>query len=286
VDQQPDLTSNMRCVLVDWLVEVAEEYRLCSDTLFLTLNILDRYLSVRPVPREQLQLAGVAAMWTAAKYEEVYAPAAKDFCFITDNTYEPGQMVEMEAQILQALDWQVTVPTAKTFLRRYLQAAAADEHLHFLAAFLAELSLMSERLMMYLPSLVAGGAVYLAQLMLGAAQPWDATMKHYSGYGEEDLVEVAQQLAAVHAELVANNQFTAIITKYSRDTLLQVGAMPPAQLGAPPAAPAPRPAPPSAPMAAPSPAHSSGVLQPMSVTPAHGRQEGSWVQEAACDMDF
>ena len=82
----------MRAILVDWLVEVALEYRLCSDTLHLTVALLDRFLSVAPVTRDQLQLAGIACMWAAAKYEEIYAPSAREFCFITDNTYTPEQV--------------------------------------------------------------------------------------------------------------------------------------------------------------------------------------------------
>jgi cyclin-A len=89
---QTDMTPHMRSILVDWLVEVAMEYRLTSDTLHLTVALLDRFLSVAAVGRDQLQLAGIACMWAAAKYEEIYAPSARDFCFITDNTYTPQQV--------------------------------------------------------------------------------------------------------------------------------------------------------------------------------------------------
>jgi hypothetical protein len=111
----------MRAILVDWLVEVAEEYRLCADTLYLTVNYIDRFLSVYPVQRSQLQLVGVACMWVAAKYEEIYPPNVSDFCFITDNTYTKEQMVAMEELVLKRLGYELTVPTAKTFLRRMLQ---------------------------------------------------------------------------------------------------------------------------------------------------------------------
>lgn len=91
-NRQQDMTPHMRAILVDWLVEVAMEYRLCSDTLHLTVALLDRFLSAVPVSRDQLQLAGIACMWAAAKYEEIYAPSAREFCFITDNTYTPQQV--------------------------------------------------------------------------------------------------------------------------------------------------------------------------------------------------
>lgn len=62
----------MRSILVDWLVEVAQEYKLHSDTLYQTVGMIDRYLSVARVPRNYLQLVGVSCMLVASKYEEIY----------------------------------------------------------------------------------------------------------------------------------------------------------------------------------------------------------------------
>lgn len=64
--KQPDVTSNMRTILVDWLVEVAEEYKLHSETLYLAVNYIDRFLSYMSVVRGKLQLVGTAAMFLAS----------------------------------------------------------------------------------------------------------------------------------------------------------------------------------------------------------------------------
>lgn len=63
---QKDVNSNMRGILVDWLVEVAEEYKLVSDTLYLTISYVDRYLSSNSLNRHKLQLLGVSAMLIAS----------------------------------------------------------------------------------------------------------------------------------------------------------------------------------------------------------------------------
>eukprot|EP00879_Flechtneria_rotunda_P016000 GHRR01016733.1.p1 GENE.GHRR01016733.1~~GHRR01016733.1.p1 ORF type:complete len:285 (+),score=90.51 GHRR01016733.1:484-1338(+) len=223
---QLDMSSHMRCILVDWLVEVAQEYRLTSDTLHLTLNLLDRFLSVEPIAREELQLAGVACMWAASKFEEIYAPTAANFCYITDNTYSPAQLVEMEAKVLATLSFQLAVPTAKTFQRRYLQAAAADEKLHYLSAFLLELSLMDEQMLKYVPSQVAAASVYLANNILGRQPAWDATLSHYSRYKERELLPCACDLACIHAQLMVESNFTAIKEKYASQKLLKVSQAP------------------------------------------------------------
>jgi cyclin-dependent kinase 2 len=46
----------MRKILVEWLVEVVEEARMKCETLFLTVNYLDRFLSLQDVAKEKLQL--------------------------------------------------------------------------------------------------------------------------------------------------------------------------------------------------------------------------------------
>lgn len=121
---QADVNAKMRAILVDWLVEVAEEYKLCADTLYLSVNYIDRFLSIHPVQRSNLQLVGITCMWIASKYEEIYPPNVNDFCYITDNTYSKEQMVAMEELILKKLKYELTVPTSKTFLRRLLQVRA------------------------------------------------------------------------------------------------------------------------------------------------------------------
>lgn len=67
--------------------QVSEEYRLVPETLYLTVNYIDRYLSGNVISRQKLQLLGVACMMIASKYEEICAPQVEEFCYITDNTY-------------------------------------------------------------------------------------------------------------------------------------------------------------------------------------------------------
>ena len=58
----------MRSVLVDWLVDVHLKAKLHTETLFLAVNILDRYLSETEVSRENLQLTGICALQVRTWY--------------------------------------------------------------------------------------------------------------------------------------------------------------------------------------------------------------------------
>ena len=74
---QPDITPDMRSILIDWLVEVAQEYRLQHETLHLSVRLIDQFLSRQPVARNKLQLVGVTCMFIASKFEEIYAPQVR-----------------------------------------------------------------------------------------------------------------------------------------------------------------------------------------------------------------
>ena len=90
--KQPDITSGMRAILVDWLVEVVEEFKLEPQTFYLSMSIVDRFLSCMSVLRSKLQLVGTAAIYIAAKFEEIYPPEIGEFVYITDDTYTKSQV--------------------------------------------------------------------------------------------------------------------------------------------------------------------------------------------------
>ncbi len=77
----------MRKVLLDWLVEVHANFKLLPETLFITVNLIDRYSALCQIERKNYQLLGVTCMLIAAKYEEIYPPYIKDFVYITDQAY-------------------------------------------------------------------------------------------------------------------------------------------------------------------------------------------------------
>lgn len=74
IDSQPEISEKMRAILIDWLIEVHHKFELNPETLYLTINIVDRYLAVETSSRRELQLVGISAMLIASKYEEIWAP--------------------------------------------------------------------------------------------------------------------------------------------------------------------------------------------------------------------
>jgi len=87
MEDQSFINERMRSILVDWLVEVHLKFKLVPETLYLTINIIDRYLSKTEVSRPKLQLVGVTALLIASKYEEIYPPELRDLVYICDRAY-------------------------------------------------------------------------------------------------------------------------------------------------------------------------------------------------------
>jgi hypothetical protein len=51
---QNDINEKMRAILVDWLIEVHYKFKLLPETLFLTINLIDRYLDKEVIHRTKL----------------------------------------------------------------------------------------------------------------------------------------------------------------------------------------------------------------------------------------
>lgn len=103
MDLQKDINPSMREILTDWLIEVHLKFKLLPETLYLTISLIDRYLSTTSIYRNKLQLIGVTAMLIASKYEEIYPPIVSDFVYITDNAYTREEILKMEQRMLVAL---------------------------------------------------------------------------------------------------------------------------------------------------------------------------------------
>ncbi|XP_004491216.1 G2/mitotic-specific cyclin S13-7 [Cicer arietinum] len=212
---QPDINAKMRSILVDWLIEVHRKFELMPETFYLTLNIVDRFLSTKVVPRNELQLVGISSMLIASKYEEIWAPEVNDFVIISDSAYVREQVLIMEKTILRNLEWYLTVPTPYVFLVRYIKASTpSDKEMENMVYFLAELSMMHyATVSLYSPSMIAASAVYAARSTLEKSPFWTDTLKHYTGFSEEQLRECAKLMVSFHSA-APESRLKAIYKKF------------------------------------------------------------------------
>ncbi|CAM8968243.1 unnamed protein product [Rhodiola kirilowii] len=227
---QPEINQKMRSILIDWLIEVHQKFELLPETFYLTVNIVDRFLAVRSVPRRELQLVGISAMLMASKYEEIWAPEVNDFVCISDRAYSHEQILKMEKAILGQLEWTLTVATPYVFLVRFIKASIADNEMEQMSHFLCELGMMHYGVaVMYRPSLVSASAVYAARCTLTKSPAWDATLELHTGYSEAQLVDCAKLLVGFHSTASsADSKLKAVYKKYANPERGAVALMSPA----------------------------------------------------------
>uniref|UniRef100_A0A3B4UNB0 G2/mitotic-specific cyclin-B2 n=1 Tax=Seriola dumerili TaxID=41447 RepID=A0A3B4UNB0_SERDU len=211
--KQPSLNPEMRAILIDWLVEVQENFELYHETLYLAVKMTDHYLSQTPVHREMLQLVGSTAMLIASKFEERSPPCVDDFLYICDDAYKREELISMEASILQTLSFDVNIPIPYRFLRRYAKCVNAGMDTLTLARYYCEMSLMEMDLVPERGSLLASACLLMA-LVTKDLGGWTPILQFHSGYQTSDLEPVIRRL---YLMLVAppDDKLRAIRNKYS-----------------------------------------------------------------------
>lgn len=186
MDAQAEVTWAMRQTLVDWLLQVHLRWHMLPETLWIAINIVDRFLSRRPVALVKLQLVGVTAMFIAAKYEEIVAPSVDEFVYMTENGYTKEEILKGERVVLQTLDFKISQYCSPySWMRRISKADNYDIQTRTLGKFIAEIALLDHRFLRCKPSLISAVAMYSARKMLGG--DWNDAFVFYSGFVDEHL---------------------------------------------------------------------------------------------------
>ncbi|EST07992.1 Cyclin, N-terminal [Kalmanozyma brasiliensis GHG001] len=191
MSQQNEINWDVRAILVDWLVDIHAKFRLLPETLYLAVNIIDRFLSRRTISLSKLQLVGVTAMFIASKYEEVMCPSIQNFYYLADGGYTDVEILRAERYVLKVLDFSMSYANPMNFLRRISKADNYDIQTRTVAKYFMEISLLDYRLMEHPPSLVAAASVWLAREVLERGE-WTPTLVHYSTYSEQELLGTAE----------------------------------------------------------------------------------------------
>ncbi|KPV73230.1 uncharacterized protein RHOBADRAFT_4414, partial [Rhodotorula graminis WP1] len=197
MDHQTEIEWSMRTTLIDWLLQVHLRYHMLPETLWIAINVIDRFLSNRVVSLIKFQLVGVTAMFVAAKYEEIMAPSVEEFVFMTEGGYSREEILKGERIILQSLEFNISsYCTPYSWVRRISKADDYDIQTRTLSKFLMEVTLLDHRFLRAKPSMIAAVGMYLSRRMLGgdwarpslSLSPLNEAFVFYSQYTEVQLL--------------------------------------------------------------------------------------------------
>ncbi|KAF2772961.1 hypothetical protein EJ03DRAFT_241676, partial [Teratosphaeria nubilosa] len=181
MEQQQEIQWSMRAVLMDWIIQVHQRFNLLPETLFLTVNYIDRFLSCKIVSLGKLQLVGATAIFVAAKYEEVQCPTISEIIYMVDGGYSADELLKAERFMLSMLQFELGWPGPMSFLRRISKADDYDLETRTLAKYFLEITIMDERFVGCTPSFLAAGAHCMARLMLRKGE-WSPAHTFFSNY--------------------------------------------------------------------------------------------------------
>ncbi|XP_064526449.1 G2/mitotic-specific cyclin-B3 isoform X3 [Pseudopipra pipra] len=225
MEKQPDITGDMRAILVDWMVEVQENFELNHETLYLAVKLVDHYLVEVVSMREKLQLIGSTAILIASKFEERCPPCVDDFLYICDDAYKREELLAMEMSILSTLKFDINIPIPYRFLRRFAKCARATMETLTLARFLCEMTLQEYDYTRESPSKLAASCLLLALTMKNLGG-WTPTLEYYSGYSAQDLHPLVKRLNFL-LTYQPRDKLNTVRSKYSHRVFFEVAKLAP-----------------------------------------------------------
>ena len=192
---QPEINEKMRAILIDWLIDVNNKFNFTEETLYLAINIIDTYLSLKKIKRCNLQLLGVTALFISCKQNEIIFRRLKEYAYITDNAYNEQDILNMENDIFQTLKFNILFPSALTFFEilchnfGILDKENKDDkkNLEFnLGKFLIESFYMSDTSLKYYASTIACSAMYIVMKFF--------KMKNYQVCYDKNLFNIKEKI--------------------------------------------------------------------------------------------
>lgn len=213
---QSQITEKHRLKLVDWIIEIAQKFDLKEETLFLIINLVDRYLSSTNLEIDKLQLLGCAAMFLGSKYQEIYPPELRDFVYASGQTCKKEAILNMEIDILKKLNYDLLTVSPLVFYNRIYFICANNirelssskyTKLYFTGLYILELSLLEYKMLKYPPSIIASAAMLLARKLQEFNPIWPKPILSSQGFtGSSSINECAKELL----ELIKNERVSTL----------------------------------------------------------------------------
>lgn len=220
MSKQNDINSRMRAILIDWLVDVNLKFKLLPQSLFITVNIIDRYLSLRTISRSELQLLGIAALMITGKYEEIYPPVLKDYTAVCDNAYNRADILRMEADVIKTLEFNLTQPSSIYFLQLVQQKLKLEPRPLIFVQYILEIALLDTESLKFDNLTLVAGAVYLVNKIFKRGK-WNNDYSLICGVSEHNAKVCAKELYLIMHQ-VDSLGLSAIKKKFSTPVYFEV----------------------------------------------------------------
>ena len=156
-----------RFSFINLFISFQNEFMLRQETLYLCINIFDRYIEKKMIEKkksEDLNMIALTCLFIASKYEEIYPPYLKEFLDIFNKKYSKRDITLKEDEILSSLDFQVIIYSPLLFLKIFCQSNDKETKMIFdCAQFFLELCQIEPKFCELKSTLQASICLYLAR---------------------------------------------------------------------------------------------------------------------------
>ena len=227
IKSQKEINEQMRSILVDWIIDVHFKFGFTDETLFMTILIIDRYMSIKQISKIRFQLLGITAMLISCKHEEIILPKVDDFIYITDNAYTKKEVFEMENDILNSFNFDLLYPSPIKFYEFMALKFDFDKKKFLMGKYLMETFLVDLKWINYRPAIISCACAYIVMKFYKMENYQEAYNKKYYNYnendfdnpkfcGEYDIKECAKDIC-YYVDNINKTNFMSCKNKYSSD---------------------------------------------------------------------
>lgn len=236
VEGEYHVSKKDREILIDWIIRICNKFELSEYTVYLSINIFDRYLAsshgkIQGDRQHKFQLIACATMWMASKYHEVYAPEPDDFSVLTAGTITKDELIAMELTVWIAINFELTIETPLSFIPRFIDIGSAyidmkktkdtetqKKVLHSMMMFCLEISSLDYKLSLEKPSKLAAAIMYYCCIGTNVFS-WnqfkdDNVLKFVNDVRVNDVLSIMQKIHRISIK-VEKEKKSRLYEKYS-----------------------------------------------------------------------
>ncbi|KAF5392385.1 hypothetical protein D9757_001562 [Collybiopsis confluens] len=208
-----------RRMVVNKMQRIHDKCSMQPDTLWMGVNVLDRFLSKYKLPSEDaMSSVGVASLLIAAKYEENFDRINILSKWNIHSREVRCKVFKWERCILEVLEFEVYNCSPYRWMSRVHRGSGYDPKMTELSEFLVEVTLTDTHFIGCKPCLIAAVGSYGAWIMLG--KDWNDLRVHYSEYSEAQLLPCFQSILWLLRKPSFDTHY--VYRKYTRGDRLQI----------------------------------------------------------------
>ena len=214
-----------RSIIYHWLVKNNHKWKLKDDTIYMAMNIMDRYISQYKSKNLEFQLIAISSYLIASKYEDIYPPYIDELSQICNYIYSYDDIIKKEYEILSGLNFDVLYNSSYKFLT-FLHSVVDNQNMKllYLAQFILEISLDNLDILEYSQSERALAALLVSKKILGIKITWN-NLRMYYDYDENKIKTVQKKMIPLLNKVMKSKNKNAIFEKFESSKYKSVSSL-------------------------------------------------------------